>query len=609
MKILRRESVLLGAWIGLTSVQACTGTVGTTVAGSPGSAATGGTVAGTGGGGPAATGGSRATGGAASGGAGGGGRGGAGPSPGAGAGGAGATVATDCSAVTVQASPLHARLLSPTQYDNTVLDLFKVGGNPAEANNLAGGETAALDRTALEFRANAAAAVAAQASANLAAWSPCVPANAAAQAACEQQLIDEIGQRGYRRPLSADESAQLKTLFDAGVAAGGDFATGVDWFITGLLQTPAFQYQLVRPAPDEQPGQVVPISGYEMASRLSYYLWDSMPDDALFTAASAGLADVASIEAQVSRMTKNTTLLTRGVSAFYSNWLNTPAFAEGLLKNDASGNPDPAFTQDVALSLGQSLLMGATALYGSPSPNISSLFTGETYYLNDTLVKYYKLPGAATSAFAPVAMPGQHRSGLLTHPGFLAVNARPQVTAPILRGFFVTSNLLCMGLTVPDNLVIPPLAETPQAGLTTRELIEQSHVQSACQACHNTIDPPGFALEWFDQVGNLRSMDNGKPVDTSGTVINAGDLNGPFANGDEFLSKVAQSSTVKACFAQQFLEHALSGEVSTPVAPNDHCSVTRVSTAFASSGDLVGLVGLVASSDAFRFRTSEGAPQ
>lgn len=615
MKILPRQRVPLGTCVGVVAcvLQACTGTVGTTTGPSASStSATGGASVGTGGDGAGAgangstgTGGAKGTGGVGSVGAGG--SGGAG-TVGVGTGGGGATL-NDCSAATVQAPAVHARLLSPSQYDNTVLDLLKVGGNPAEANNLAGGETAALDSTALEFRANSAAAIATQASANLSAWSPCVPANAAAQAACEQQIIGTIGQRAYRRPLSTDESAQMKALFDAGVAAGGDFATGVDWFLTGLLQTPDFQYQLVRPTADETPGQVVAITGYELASRLSYYLWDTMPDDALFAAAATGLGDIASIQAQVSRMTQNTTLLTRGISAFYSNWLNTPAFAEGLLKNDATGNPDPAFTQAVALSLGQSILLGATQLYTSPSPNISALFTGETYYLNDMLRSYYKLPGAATSAFTPVTMSGQHRSGLLTHPGFLAVNARPQVTAPILRGFFVTSNLLCLGLVVPDNIVIPPLADTPQAGLTTRELIEQSHVQPQCQACHNTIDPPGFALEWFDQVGNLRNMDNGKPVDTSGMVINAGDLSGPFASGDEFLSKVATSGTVKACFAQQFLEHALSGEVSTPVAVGDRCSVTRVGAEFAKSGDLVALVGLVAASDSFRFRASEGAPQ
>lgn len=506
------------------------------------------------------------------------------------------------------ASPLHARLLSPSQYNNTIQDLLKIGGNPAETNHIAGGETAALDKTALGFRADAAAAIATQAAASLASWSPCVPASAAGQAACEQQIISQVGQRAYRHPLSADDTAQLKTLFDAGLAAGKDFPTGVNWFLTGLLQTPDFQYQLLRPSPTEKAGQVVPISGYEMASRLSYSIWDSMPDDALLAAAASGLADVASVQAQVTRMIQSKTVLLRGMSAFYSNWLNIPAYGEGIVKEDPTGMQDAGFTQDVALALGQSVLMGATQLYASGSASIAALFSGESYYMNDTLRKYYNLGVSAGSAtgFTATAMTGQHRSGLLTHPGFLAVNARPQVTAPILRGTFVTANLLCLGLQVPTNLVIPDLPETPQPGLTTRELIVQNHVQPQCASCHDTIDPPGFALEGFDTVGNVRTMDNGKPVDTSGTMANAGDLNGPFASGDEFLSRVARSDTVKACFAQQFLEHAISGEVSTAVAASDQCSVASVGAAFAKTGDLFGLVSLAASSDAFRFRMSEG---
>jgi hypothetical protein len=273
-----------------------------------------------------------------------------------------------------------------------------------------------------------------------------------------------------------------------------------------------------------------------------------------------------------------------------------------------SGQPDTAFTNDVALGLGQSVLMGATQLYAMSTPNISALFTGESYYMNDALRAYYKLTGSGTG-FTLTDMPNQHRSGLLTHPGFLALNARPQVTAPINRGFFVTANLLCLGLQVPTNITIPDLPETPQTGLTTREVIEKTHVQPQCASCHNIIDPPGFALEGFDQVGNTRTTDNGKTVDTSGTIINGGDLNGDFANGDAFLAKVVKSTTVQKCFAQQFLEHALSGEVSTQVATADSCSVKVVGQNFSQSGDLMSLIGLVAASDSFLFRTSEGAPQ
>ncbi|MDP9151988.1 MAG: DUF1588 domain-containing protein, partial [Myxococcota bacterium] len=440
-------------------------------------------------------------------------------------------------------------------------------------------------------------------------WAPCMPP-ATAAAACEQQIIDLVGRRAYRHALSGPERAQLQALFDAGLKEK-DFATGVEWFLTGLLQTPDFQYQLVRPGAAEQIGQVVPIGAYEMASRLSYFVWNSMPDEPLFAAAAANaLTDRQAIQAQISRMVADLPNLSRGVSAFYSNWLTIKSFAEVQ-------RSDPAFSVDVALSLGQSLLMSATELYKSASPNIAALLTGQTYYMNKTLQAYYGLPTSATTAFVATDMPGQHRSGLLTHPAFLALNARPQKTAPINRGMFVLQKLMCIPLQLPTGFTPPPTPDTPTPGMTTRQEIEVTHVQTACAGCHNLIDPPGFALEAFDQVGRLRTTDNGKPVDTSGRIVSGGagtflksaDLDGPFATGDDFVSKVATSVTVKACVAQQYFEHAISGDVATPVAPEDQCSANAVSGSFAQSGDLKSLIGLVAASDTFRFRTSEGAPR
>src|SRR5262249_27560897 len=182
-----------------------------------------------------------------------------------------------------QAAPVYAALLSPSQYDHTVLDLFKLDGDPAK--DFGGGSATQLDELGVERRANAAADLAHQAAISLAAWAPCQvpPADAAA---CEQQIIDGVGPRAYRHPLAAAERAELQTLFDAGVKESG-FATGVEWFLTGLFQSPDFLYQLVRPAAGEQPGQVRPLGGYEGASRPAYFLWDSTPDDQLAAAAAA----------------------------------------------------------------------------------------------------------------------------------------------------------------------------------------------------------------------------------------------------------------------------------------------------------------------------------
>jgi hypothetical protein len=505
----------------------------------------------------------------------------------------GETPPASCSANSARATALHGRLLSPSQYDNTVQDLLKVGGDPAK--EFVGGADSMLDDVATERRAAAAAAVAKQAVAGMATWAPC----AATAAGCEQQIIDQVGTRAYRRPLTDGEKAEMARLFDAGVKEK-DFATGLEWFLTGVLQTPDFLYQFVRPVAGEQTGKLQGLSGYELASRLSYFVWDSMPDDQLFTAAGKGLGDVASVQAQLDRMVADKAHFTRGVQSFYSSWLGIDGF-------DELARDDMAFTSDLVHSLGTSLLMSATQLYQGTSPNISGLLGGQSYYMNGTLRAFYGMPGGGAD-FTAVDLPNEGRSGILTHPALLAQLARPQKTHPINRGLFVRGKLLCQEMVPPPGLMFPPLPEAPVMGVTTREEIID-HARPECKACHDLIDPPGFALENFDQVGRRRTMENGVMVDSSGTMSESGDLDGPFATGGDLLKRVADSKTVRGCFAQQYFQFAVTDDLSRTVAMENQCSVDIVGRSFATSGDLKQLVLSIATSDAFRFRVSEGAGQ
>ncbi len=492
-----------------------------------------------------------------------------------------------------QAGVLHARLLSPRQYNNTIEDLLKVDGDPAR--EFGGGADTQLDDLGAERRANAAASIAQQAAARLAQWAPCDPG----APDCKQQIVDKIGTRAFRRPLADQDRQQLTTLFDAGMKEK-DFTTGVQWFLSGLLQSPDFLYQFARPAAGERAGTVRPITGYEMASRLSYFVWDSMPDDQLFAAAATagGLGDPASLGKQLDRLLQDRTRFLRGIGGFYSHWLAIDGF-------DELARDDPGFTTALVKALGTSLLMSATQLYSAPSPNLSSLFSGQSYYLDGTLRAFYgQAKGGAD--FVATDLPGEQRHGLLTHPALMAQLARPQKTHPINRGLFVRAKLLCQEMQPPGG-DIPQLPEAPVAGVTTRQEVAQHSTNPACAACHALLDPPGFALESFDQLGRHRERENGQPLDTSGTMLNAGDLEGAFAAGDELLSKLADSHTVRSCFAQQYFQFALTGDAVRPVAPADRCSVDRLSARFAESGDLHALVALVATSDSFRFRLSEGA--
>jgi hypothetical protein len=495
---------------------------------------------------------------------------------------------TDCTAK--HAPVLHARLLTPSQYNNTVSDLVKVVGDLSKG--FGGGVGAQLD----DLSANAATGLAQQAVLSMAQWSPCMSPPVAA-AACEQQIIDKVGSAVYRHPLSAAERMELQALFDAGVKEK-DFATGVEWFLGGVFQSPDFLYQLSKPQAGEAAGQLVALPSYELASRLSYFIWDSTPDDALYAAASANdLADATRLQTQLNRMVKDARFQ-RGITGFYTSWLDLSGFHD-------VARDDPAFTTDVVSGLQTSLLMSATQLYqGTTAPNIAGLFSGATYYLNGALRTYFGLPGGTGTAFTAADMTSDQRRGILTHPGLMALLARPNQSNPISRGLFIRTSVLCqMVPPPPQGIVIPPLPPvTP--GMSTRDRLEQHVTNPVCSGCHSVFDPPGYAFENFDQVGRHRTVDSGKPTDTSGTMTNAGDLTGPFANGAELLGKIAQSQDVKGCFAQKYFEFA----VSRLIANEDVCSVDALKKDFAPSGDLLALVVSIANTDSFRFRLSEGGP-
>jgi len=491
-----------------------------------------------------------------------------------------------------QASALQARLLTPSQYSNSVQDILQVTGDPAKG--FTGGGFSRLDESALEQRANAAAAVALSASKTLAMWAPCSPP-AVEATACEQQIIDRIGTKVFRRPLTADDRAQMKTLFDSGVKEK-DFATGVQWFLTGMLQAPDFLYIFARPAANEKVGQVVAIEAHDVASRLAYFIWDSTPDDALMAVADTGkLTDVAELRTQVTRMLGDQRFM-RGVSSFYSGWLNLPGFAE-------VSRDDKDFTGAVATSLATSLLTTATQIYSTPSPNLSALLSGASYPLNSVLRTFYGRPAGGTAdAFAPVAMDGEGRRGIITHPGMMTLMSRPGESNPISRGLFVRRTLLCQHVPAPPtDIMIPPLPPVA-AGLSTRDRLDQHTKNAVCKACHDIIDPPGFALESFDHVGRFRKIDSGKAVDTSGDMTDGADIGGPFANGEALLTKMADSRDIRSCFARNYMQHALSRGLEAA----DECSADKLAPAFAASGDLKQLIISIAAADSFRMRLAEG---
>jgi Protein of unknown function (DUF1588)/Protein of unknown function (DUF1592)/Protein of unknown function (DUF1595)/Protein of unknown function (DUF1585) len=505
----------------------------------------------------------------------------------AGMAGAGVTP-TDCTSP--RAAAVHLTALTESQFNNSVLDVLQVSGN------LLKGLGQGFDDVSLEQRAAIAATIAGQAAAGLAKWAPCAPPATGASTDCERQIIDEVGRRLYRRPLSDVERSDMTKLFDAGLKEK-DFSTGVEWFLTGLLQSPYFVYQVVRPDAAERIGEVRALTSYEYASRLAHFLWDGPPDDALLAAAeSDGLKDDVRRDEQIARMMKDARF-TRGLTQFYSRWLNLNAFRE--LARDV-----PELTESVAADLATSLLMTATEPYKLDAPNISALFSGDSYYLNDGLRRFYGLASAGGgSGFTPTPMTGQGRRGLLTHPALMALLARPEESFPIGRGLFLLRNVVCQVVPAPPPGLVIPQQPPLKEGVSTRERLEAHTADPVCQSCHRMINPAGFALESYDEVGRYRAMDHGRPVDTSGTLQLGKDIDGDFATGDELIARLAESQAVRACFAEKYLNFALSHPVTDPA---DACSLGALGKTFGSSGDLKQLALSVSASDSFRMRLAEG---
>jgi hypothetical protein len=185
----------------------------------------------------------------------------------------------------------------------------------------------------------------------------------------------------------------------------------------------------------------------------------------------------------------------------------------------------------------------------------------------------------------------------------LTLLARPDHGDPIARGLFLQRTVLCFDVPPPPQGIEIPMLPPIMAGLSTRARLTQHTTEPLCASCHQHIDPPGFALESYDQVGRFRTMDHGVPVDTSGNMASGGDYDGAFATGGELLDRFAQSADVKSCFAQKYMSFALASELAT----EDSCSMSRVSSDFVQTGDLKQLIVAIAKSDAFRLRKSEGA--
>ena len=347
----------------------------------------------------------------------------------------------------------------------------------------------------------------------------CRPTTPAQEPACARQIIETLARRAYRRPVTAAEVNRLLAFYQAG-RKDGTFDGGIERALRSILASPKFVFRAEQDSP-APPGTVYPISDLELASRLSFFLWSSIPDDELIEAARRGsLRQPAVLERQVRRM-----LADRRSDALVSNfagqWLQ--------LRNLRASIPDQNDFPDFDDNLRQAFRRETELLFQSvvrEDRNVLDLLTADYTFVNERLARHYGIPHVYGTQFRRVPVTDEARRGLLGHGSMLLLTSHPDRTSPVLRGKWILDNLL--GTPPPPPPANVPALEESQ-GQTPRSVREQMEIHRkspACATCHRMMDPLGLALENFDAVGAWRSRDAGSPIDASVELIDSTHVDG-----------------------------------------------------------------------------------
>jgi hypothetical protein len=341
----------------------------------------------------------------------------------------------------------------------------------------------------------------------------CYPEQDTDAAACAQAILTGLARRAYRRPLSDAERERLMGLYDAERDKGRGFEAGVQTALAYVLVAPQFLFRVEHDPEGVAPGELYRIGDFEMASRLSFFIWSSLPDDELLDAAVAGrLSEPAVLEQQVRRM-----LADERASAlaqdFAGQWL--------YLRNLRASSPDMYVFPDFDDNLRQSAVRETELLFETivrEDRPIPELLSADYTYMNERLARHYGIPRIYGDQFRRVAVTDERRKGLLGHASILTLTSYPNRTSPVTRGNYVLTNIL--GTPPPEPPPnVPALPEDTDEKLSMRERMERHRSDSACSGCHALMDPIGLVLESYDGVGRWRTDDNGEPIEGNGGTI------------------------------------------------------------------------------------------
>src|SRR5687767_1754221 len=354
----------------------------------------------------------------------------------------------------------------------------------------------------------------------------CTPKSAAQESPCAEQILSTVARRAFRRPVTkADMEAPL-ALYRAERTAGGDFDAGIRTGLARILTSPAFLFRSESDPASVRAGTPRRVTDLELASRLSFFLWSSIPDDELLNLAIAGrLRAPGVLPAQVRRMIADARADAL-MSAFTGQWLQ--------LRNLDKVTPDVLLYPDFDDNVRQAMRRETELLFASvvrENRSVLSLLDADYTFVNERLARHYGIRGVYGSRFRRVQVADPNRRGLLGHSSLLSMTAVATRTSPVLRGKYIISNLLNTP-PLPPPAVVPDLEESAHKDKpsTVREQLERHRTNPVCGSCHRNIDPVGFALENFDAVGQWRqSTREGLAIDAAGVLSDGTKVDGPVA--------------------------------------------------------------------------------
>jgi hypothetical protein len=349
----------------------------------------------------------------------------------------------------------------------------------------------------------------------------CQPASADEEPACAHQILSSLARRAYRRPVDESDVQGLIDFYNQGHVEGG-FDTGIRFALERILVSPDFIFRIERDPLDAEPGSAYAITDTELASRLSFFLWSSLPDDELLDLVQRGaLRNPGVLEAQVKRMMTDSRS-SGFIENFVGQWL--------YLRNLDGIYPDPAAFPEFDENLREAF-QKETELFIDDQirsdRSMRELLSADYTYVNERLARHYGIPKIYGSRYRKVMLEGAERGGLFGHGSLMVVTSYPNRTSPVLRGKFVLENLL--GGPPPEPPPNVPALETSSDGkqLTMREAMAMHRENPACRVCHAAMDPIGFSLENFDAVGKWRTEFAGQAIDASGLLPDGNTFEGP----------------------------------------------------------------------------------